>query len=160
MEYGTQADPEPYSLVGYDFGGWYTDVALTNPYTPGPITGDMTLYAKMTPCSYTITFDSKSGSTVEPITQDYETEVTAPAAPTRKGYTFAGWYADEELREAYSFGTMPAQDITLYAKWDINQYAVTFDFGNGTVSSVVLDFDATVEYPEDIAENMGFTSLC
>ena len=134
MEYGTQADPEPYSLVGYDFGGWYTDVALTNPYTPGPITGDMTLYAKMTPCSYTITFDSKSGSTVEPITQDYETVVTAPAAPTRKGYTFAGWYADEELREAYSFGTMPAQDITLYAKWDANTYTVTFDAREGTVS--------------------------
>lgn len=134
MEYGTQADPEPYSLVGYDFGGWYTDVALTNPYTPGPITGDVTLYAKMTPCSYTITFDSKSGSTVEPITQNYETVVTAPAAPTRKGYTFAGWYADEELREAYSFGTMPAQDITLYAKWDANTYTVTFDAGEGTVS--------------------------
>ncbi|MDY5595818.1 MAG: InlB B-repeat-containing protein [Oscillospiraceae bacterium] len=134
MEYGTQADPEPYSLVGYDFGGWYTDVALTNPYTPGPITGDMTLYAKMTPCSYTITFDSKGGSTVEPIKQNYETVVTAPAAPTRKGYTFAGWCADEELTEAYSFGTMPAQDITLYAKWDANTYTVTFDAGEGTVS--------------------------
>ncbi|MCI6359689.1 MAG: InlB B-repeat-containing protein [Clostridiales bacterium] len=145
MEYGTQADPEPYSLVGYDFGGWYTDVALTNPYTPGPITGDMTLYAKMTPCSYTITFDSKSGSTVEPITQDYETVVTAPAAPTRKGYTFAGWYADEELREAYSFGTMPAQDITLYAKWDANTYTVTFDAGEGTVSpeNKTVTFDQT-----------------
>lgn len=134
MEYGTQADPEPYSLVGHDFGGWYTDVALTNPYTPGPITGDMTLYAKMTPCSYTITFDSKGGSTVEPIKQNYETVVTAPAAPTRKGYTFAGWCADEELTEAYSFGTMPAQDITLYAKWDANTYTVTFDAGEGTVS--------------------------
>ena len=52
---------------------------------------------------------------------------------------------------------MPAENKTLYAKWTINQYTLTFDFGNGTVSSVVLDFNATIEYPDDIAERKGFT---
>ena len=50
---------------------------------------------------------------------------------------------------------MPAENKTLYAKWAINQYTITFDFGNGTVSSVVLDFNATIEYPEDMTRE-GF----
>ncbi len=146
MEYGTQADPEPYSLVGYDFGGWYTDVALTNPYTPGPITGDVTLYAKMTPCSYTIAFDSKGGSEVAEQTAQYGTLLTEPTeAPVREGYTFAGWYADAACTEAYDFYAPVTGDLTLYAKWDANTYTVTFDVGEGTVlpETKAVTFDGT-----------------
>lgn len=129
----TMTLPDAGTKPGYTFLGWYCGEQKYQTGDTMP-TEPLSLTAKWSVNTYTITFDSKSGSTVEPITQDYETVVTAPAAPTRKGYTFAGWYADEELTEPYSFGTMPAQDITLYAKWDANTYTVTFDAGEGTVS--------------------------
>ena len=59
---------------------------------------------------YTITFDTHGGSEIAPITQDYGTNITAPADPTRKGYTFKGW--DKEIPE-----TMPAENITITARW-------------------------------------------
>ena len=59
---------------------------------------------------YTITFDTNGGSEIAPITQDYGTQIAAPANPTRKGYTFKGW--DKEIPE-----TMPAENITITARW-------------------------------------------
>ena len=66
---------------------------------------------------YTITFDTNGGSEIAPITQDYGTEITAPDNPTRKGYTFKGW--DKEIPE-----TMPAENMTVKAQWEINQYTI------------------------------------
>ncbi len=66
----------------------------------------------------TITFDSEGGTDVSPITQHYGSTLTAPADPTRSGYTFAGWYLDEALTESYTLpSTMPLSSVTLYAKW-------------------------------------------
>ena len=70
----------------------------------------LTLYPVWNTNKYTITFDTAGGSEIAPITQDYGTNITAPAAPTREGYTFIGW--DKEIPE-----TMPAENITLKAKW-------------------------------------------
>ena len=70
----------------------------------------LTLYPVWTTNKYTITFDTNGGSEIAPITQDYGTAITAPANPTREGYTFIGW--DMEIPT-----TMPAENITLKAKW-------------------------------------------
>ena len=70
----------------------------------------LTLYPVWSPNQYTITFDTAGGSEIAPITQDYGTNITAPADPTREGYTFIGW--DREIPT-----TMPAENITLKAKW-------------------------------------------
>jgi uncharacterized repeat protein (TIGR02543 family) len=69
---------------------------------------------------YTISFDSNGGSTVNSITKKYNEKVTAPKNPTRAGYTFAGWYSDTALKQAYTFSTMGWNDIKLYAKWTPN----------------------------------------
>ena len=82
----------------YAFGGGYTTNAA------------LTLYPVWNTNKYTITFDTAGGSEIAPITQDYGTAITAPADPTRKGYTFTGW--DTEIPT-----TMPAENITLKAKW-------------------------------------------
>ena len=68
------------------------------------------LYPAWNTNRYTITFDTNGGSEIAPITQDYGTNITAPADPTREGYTFIGW--DTEIPT-----TMPAENITLKAKW-------------------------------------------
>ncbi len=70
----------------------------------------LTLYPVWNTNKYTITFDTAGGSEIAPITQDYGTQITAPADPTREGYTFIGW--DTEIPT-----TMPAENITLKARW-------------------------------------------
>ena len=82
----------------YPLGGTYTENA------------GITLYPVWTPNRYTITFDTAGGSDIASITQDYGTAITAPADPTREGYTFIGW--DMEIPE-----TMPAENMTLKARW-------------------------------------------
>ena len=102
------------------------------------VTSDVTITAvfKKTVNPYTITFDSDGGSAVASITQDYGTPVTAPTAPTKTGYTFKGW-------NPVVPATMPANDLTVKAQWEINKYKVTVvvkDVNSGSVNpSEVLD---------------------
>ena len=70
----------------------------------------LTLYPVWNTNQYTITFDTAGGSEIAPITQDYGTNITAPANPTREGYTFLGW--DKEIPT-----TMPAENMTVTAQW-------------------------------------------
>ena len=121
---------------------------------------DITLYAKWTVNRYTITFDSNDGSAVDPITADYGATVTKPADPTKTGYTFAGWYSDEALTEAYTFGTMPAEDITLYAKWTVNQYTIIFKDYDGTeLKKETLDYGAAIVAPADPTRAPSFDTI-
>ena len=66
---------------------------------------------------YTISFDMMGGSSEADISTRYGAEVIAPQNPTRAGYTFAGWYSNDDLTEEYEFSTMPGENITVYAKW-------------------------------------------
>ena len=120
--YGVGATlPTDVTRTGYTFKGWYDNENLTgSPVTAigGAGTGNKEYWAKWEINQYTITFDTNGGSEIAPITQDYGTEITAPDNPTRKGYTFKGW--DKEIPE-----TMPAENITVKAQWEINQYTIT-----------------------------------
>lgn len=100
----------PTTTPGYTFGGWNKVDGTAWNYASDKVTDNITLYAKWTANTYTITFDTAGGSEIAPITQDYGTAITAPADPTREGYTFIGW--DREFPE-----TMPAENITLKARW-------------------------------------------
>ena len=101
---------DPATTLGYTFGGWNKADGTAWDYASDKVTGDITLYAKWIANTYTITFDTAGGSEVAPITQDYNTQITAPANPTREGYTFVGW--DKEIPQ-----TMPAENITITAQW-------------------------------------------
>ena len=118
QDYGTAVTaPAAPTKVGYTFAGWDKAIPETIPAE------DMTITAKWTVNQYTITFNTDGGSDVAPITQDYGTAVAAPAAPTKAGYSFAGWYKDGV---AYTFTTMPAEDITLTAKWSTDSHNAIF----------------------------------
>ena len=102
-----------FTRTGYTQTGWATVdggekiYGLDDVYTQNEA---LTLYPVWNTNKYTITFDTNGGSEIAPITQDYGTAITAPANPTREGYTFIGW--DREIPK-----TMPAENITLKARW-------------------------------------------
>ena len=102
--------------IGYEFSGWkygniivtadtaYSDIAADNTVT------SITLTAQWAVNQYTITFDTDGGNEISPITQDFDTAITAPADPTKEGFSFAGW--DKTIP-----ATMPAGNMTIKAQW-------------------------------------------
>ena len=103
----------------------------------------LTLYPVWNTNKYTITFGTNGGSEIAPITQDYGTQIAAPANPTRKGYTFKGW--DKEIPE-----TMPAENITVKAQWEINQYTITFDTNGGSeIAPITQDYGTEITAPDN-----------
>ena len=139
------ADP---TKEGYTFIGWYNGESEWNFETP--VTADLTLTAKWQINRYTITFDTAGGSEVPSITQDYGTAITAPANPTKTGYTFAGW--DKTIPS-----TMPAENITLTARWTVNQYTITFKPENGGQDIVIKqDYGTAITAPANPTKT-GYT---
>jgi hypothetical protein len=134
------------TYTGHTFKGWYDNENLTgSPVTAIGVTetGNKEYWAKWEINQYTITFDTNGGSEIAPITQDYGTKITAPADPTRKGYTFKGW--DKEIPE-----TMPAENMTVKAQWEINQYAITFDTNGGSeIAPITQDYGTNITAPAD-----------
>ncbi len=153
QDYGTAlALPTP-TKDGYGFGGWYTDQNCTKRFTANTMPAEnTTLYAKWNIGEYTLTFDTDGGSAVAPISQKYGTAVTAPADPTKEGYTFAGW--DTEIP-----ATMPAKNMTIKARWTVNQYTITFDTdGGNAVASITQDYGTAITKPANPVK-AGYTFI-
>ena len=145
QDYGTEITaPDNPTRKGYTFKGWDKEIPKTMPAE------NITLKAQWEINQYTITFDTNGGSEIAPITQDYGTEITAPDNPTRKGYTFKGW--DKEIPK-----TMPAENITLKAQWEINQYTITFDTNGGSeIAPITQDYGTEITAP-DKPTRKGYT---
>ena len=123
------ADP---TREGYTFISWDKAIPATMPAE------NMTLTAQWRINQYTITFDTDGGSAIAPITQDYGTAITAPAAPTKTGYTFAGW--DTEIPT-----TMPAEDLTLTARWTACDHAKSGNKPTCTAAATCTVCGGTIE---------------
>ncbi|MCX5775226.1 MAG: InlB B-repeat-containing protein [Firmicutes bacterium] len=149
--------PTAPTKTGYTFAGWFSDSALTTPYTFSTMPlGGTTVYAKWDVKEYTITFNSNGGSDVSPITQAFNSVVSEPVPPTKTGFSFIGWFTNEALTNAYVFSTMPAENLTLFAKWVINQYTITFAVdGGSSVTAITQNYDTTVIAPENPSK-LGF----
>ena len=142
----------PAATPGYTFGGWNKADGTAWDYASDKVTDNITLYAKWAANTYTITFDTAGGSEIAPITQDYGTQITAPADPTREGYTFIGW--DKAIP-----ATMPAGDMTITAQWRINQYTITFDSNGGSaVAPITQDYGTAITAPADPTRE-GYTFI-
>ncbi len=127
-------EPEKESTYSYryTFAGWYTDEALTTEYDMSlPVTGSMTLYAKWNRYAishtkrYTVSFQSNGGTEVASQSVVSGNMAEKPEEPEKEGYSFDGWYSDENTSVLYDFDAPVTSSITLYAKW-AKAWTVTF----------------------------------
>ena len=152
------AEPTGLSKTGYTLDGWYTDKDCTTAYDfSSKVTGDITLYAKWNINSYKVSFDSNGGSSVAAQSVNYNTAASKPADPSKTGFTFAGWFTDKDGKNAYDFSSKVTGDITLYAKWNINSYTVSFDSNGGSsVAAQSVNYNTTASKPADPSRK-GYT---
>ena len=132
---------------GHQFVGWSTGVETNPSYqdndkvknlssTQGEVINLYAIWKRV----ITITFNSQGGSTVPTASALYDEYLTVPEEPTRVGYTFAGWFREAACVNEFDFENTKVQtNMTLYAKWTINQYTVTFKDQNGEIISQITD---------------------
>lgn len=134
IDYGSKAiKPADPSKYGYTFIGWYTDSTYERAvdWENDTYKVSTTLYPLYKKSSY-VTFNSNGGSAVSARYVDYGKKLEKPEDPTRNGYTFDKWYKDEGLTDEYDFDAVLEGDITLYAGWTANTYAITYNYDGGT----------------------------
>jgi uncharacterized repeat protein (TIGR02543 family) len=135
--------PSAPTRTGYTFAGWYSDSGLTDAWSfASPVYINTTLYAAWTIDQYTVSFNSNGGSAVSTQTVDYDNTAAAPTAPTRTGYTFAGWFTNSGLSQAWDSSTPITSSMTLYAAWKIDQNgggsSGSGDAGSSTVTTTTI----------------------
>ncbi|MBE6573455.1 MAG: hypothetical protein E7652_03575 [Ruminococcaceae bacterium] len=136
--------------IGYTFGGWYTSADCTTgkvtSLTATTYTDDITLYAKWTANSYKITYKDYNNKSFTgtnpagyPVLHYFDSETVLPT-PAKKGYTFLGWYSDKLCTEEItSIDAKNAAVVTVYAKWEVNAFTVTYLDMNGEAFSGKLN---------------------
>ena len=144
-------------ITHYENGSWWNKkvspavkVAESSPY-------DINIRATWAVNDYTISFDSNGGSAVASITASYGTTISAPTNPTREGYLFGGWYTSLSYDEEFTFTTMPAKDMTLYAKWDIEAYSIIYMSDGSTYYTLTQDYDTPIELAPTDPNKIGYT---
>lgn len=136
-----EPEPEPEAREGYTFSGW-NRIPETMPAYNVLVEGSFIAN------QYTIIFDTDGGNHIDPITQDYGTEVTPPADPEREGYTFTGWLPS--IPE-----TMPAYDIVITATWKVNTYKLTYVVDGEFYKEYDVEY-GTVITPEEAPVKEGY----
>ena len=125
---------------GYAFGGWYTDSKFTesSKFTDGDTmpNHDVIYYAKWTLIEYTITYNLNGGTNAgeNPKTYTVVSDKITLLEPSKTGYRFDGWYGDNTYTiPVKEIAAGSVGDVTLYAKWTINQYTVSWNANGGTL---------------------------
>ncbi len=157
---GTITLPAEPTKTDFAFGGWFTDDnTFKNQFdATTSINADITLYAKWDVPDYTVTFDSKGGSEVKAVNVKKGGTITLPAEPTKTDFAFGGWFTDDNtFKNQFDAKTSITANLTLYAKWDVPDYTVTFDSKGGSeVKAVKVKKGGTITLPANPAK-AGFT---
>ena len=154
-------EPEEPTRVGYDFAGWYGDPTLTNKWNSfnAPVEQDYTLYAAWTPQTHAASFEilEDTENTVDPQELEYPALLVRPTDPVREGYYLDGWYTDEDCTELFEDFDKPLpEDITLYAKWELQEYTIVFVTNGGTeIQSQTLHYQDMITVPADPTKEGG-----
>ena len=161
-EKATRPSPDP-TRDRYEFVNWYKDNTFTTLFDFNQeLNTGVVIYAKWNQLVAIVTFNLNytGAPTATESRVDINTKVTK-ADPTRTNYEFMGWYSDEECTNAFNITTTNITgDITLYAKWKLNEYTVTFDlnYTGSTPSTTKVNHGDAVAKPTD-PERSGYTFI-
>lgn len=153
--------------TGYDFAGWYTGEDKTgNPFlATSPVSEDVTVHAGWTAHAWTVSFDSGLATTpASPDTMEVASPATTvqalPSAPVRSGYTFAGWYTEEDMGgERFLATTTVTSGITVHAGWiPRTTISATVSFPV-TEDPVIVDDGLTVSRGDSLSFEVANHSL-
>ena len=146
--YGNLCTP---TRVGYTFSGWYTDKNSGEIISEDDIflePNNKTIYAQWTANNYTLIYNNNNGSGCTTKVVTYDNAYGSLCTPTRVGYTFDGWYKDEDNSEEITEDTIltDANNQTIYAHWTANKYIITFNKQNGSngTSSTTATYDKSI----------------
>lgn len=124
---------------GFSLVGWYINDQLTytgNPYVFTIGNTDVDIEAKFEKIIYTISFVTNGGESINDLSGNKGDSISV--STSKKGYTFDGWYKDSSFAEDSYFelgDTMPAYSGTLYAKWSLNEYTITYHLDDKTTNN-------------------------
>ena len=133
--------------TGHTLEGWYKEATFTTEwdFDTDVVIGNMTLYAKWELNSYAISFETNGGTAVTNQTIEHGDKISQPTT-TKTDYTLVGWYKEAAFTNEWNFDTDVVEgDMTLYAKWELNSYAITFETNGGTAVT-----NQTIEHGEKI----------
>ena len=102
--------------------------------------------ARWSAINYTISFETEGGTAVDAIVKPFGETITAPTT-TKTGYTFLGWFANAQTDTPYTFATMPAENFTLTARWQIAKFTVTFVSEGTTIATVTQEYQTDINVP-------------
>jgi uncharacterized repeat protein (TIGR02543 family) len=136
---GTVTLPAKPTRAGYTFDGWFTAQTGGTKYgsTSSPPDGNLVVHAQWTQISantvFTVTYEEHGGTTVSNATFTSGGTVTLPAAPTRAGYTFDGWFTEETDGTRFNSTFSPAdENVVVHAQWTQIPFTVSFEEHGGT----------------------------
>ncbi|WP_324729661.1 InlB B-repeat-containing protein [Lysinibacillus fusiformis] len=155
----TMPEIEP-TKAGYTFGGWYKDAGYTQTYDfTSVITEAVTIYAKWNAQMHTVSFEVDGGSAVSNQSVAHGEKASEPTpAPTKAGYTFGGWYTDAGRTQIYNFNSVITEAVTIYAKWNVQTYTVSFEVDGGSaVSNQSVAHGEKASLPTQAPTKAGYT---
>lgn len=159
--------PLPPIKTGYLFVNWFVSLSSTTPYVFTTMPAEnFTLYAKWTPVEYTITYVLNGGANNNnnPHVYTIETPTITLLNPTKTGHSFVGWYNNINLQgnKVIKIELGSTGNVTLYAKWDINQYTISFNSNGGSaVSDITVNYQISVNEPTTpTKDGYRFTGWC
>lgn len=158
VPYEGTVDLPTLTLEGHSFIDWFHDSDFQEPYAPEPMpANDLTLYAKFQVNEYEITVYPHGSETAYAITFQYGEAINGIETPERIGHEFEGWFLDETLSDSFDYETMPARDLSLYPKWSINSYTLSFETGiSDPISDRSVLYDEELTLPEPTVAGYEF----
>ena len=155
----TATQPNTPERTGYNFMGWFTDNGtFLNQwnFASSIVTKDTTLYAKWQIKTYTVSFAGEEIN-IAPQTVNHGSHATQPATPERTGYNFVGWFTDNGtfLNQWNFASSIVTKDTTLYAKWQIKTYTVSFAGEEINIAPQTVNHGSTATQPAT-PERPGF----